>query len=331
MKNVIFLIFACLILGCEKENGLTSQIELENLYEIKDDPTDPVKHRVYEIYNKYGVPVYFNDTIGKVFVKKDVSGKDVYRYEVLDLAWGFTSYSRVTYMYDYLINPEEQLVALGIIEKYLELSTKPLYPFSFFVTKSAKIIDAQDKEKIYEKGDYTINYRTLLMTGDWTGEQIISLPGNIRREMVKNKILNYKDLLAVFNEVSDRIWYGQYWTKLDVNWYNYVDGTKWPRYYFDPSALSDSWFGCKEMEPDELQEFRGKVRAAIGQFGFVSGGRFTSLSSPEDSEDDLIGYISEMLNYTREEFEQTWGNSPLVMEKYEILYDIVANKLGVEL
>ena len=73
MRNAIYLILALLILGCEKENGLTSQIELENLYEIKDDPSDPIKHRVYEIYDRYGVPVYFNDTIGKIFVKRDVT------------------------------------------------------------------------------------------------------------------------------------------------------------------------------------------------------------------------------------------------------------------
>ena len=30
MRNAIYLILALLILGCEKENGLTSQIELEN-------------------------------------------------------------------------------------------------------------------------------------------------------------------------------------------------------------------------------------------------------------------------------------------------------------
>ena len=106
MRNAIYLILALLILGCEKENGLTSQIELENLYEIKDDPSDPIKHRVYEIYDRYGVPVYFNDTIGKIFVKRDVTGKDVYRYETLDLAWGFTSYNRLTYTYEYMTDPE---------------------------------------------------------------------------------------------------------------------------------------------------------------------------------------------------------------------------------
>lgn len=53
--------------------------------------------------------------------------------------------------------------------------------------------------------------------------------------------------------------------------------------------------------------------------------------SPRKNEIDLVLYITEMLRLSRDEFEELWGGCPLVMEKYEILYDIVVNKLGVEL
>ena len=322
MKYVIYLVLVFLFLGCEKEDALTSKIKLENLYVIEDDPNNPVKHRIYDIYTQYGVPVYFNDTIGKVFVKTDVTGKDVYRYETLDLAWGFTSYSDVKYNYEYLIDPDEQLKALGIIEEYLRVASKLLYPFNFFVTKSATIVDQKDSKKLYEKGAYTINYRTVLMTGDWTEDLVASLPETMMREMVKSKILNYKDQLAAFNDVSDKVWYGEMWTDLDPHWYDYVDGTDKPRWYFSPSALDDSWFGVASMEPEELAEFRAAIRLAIGQFGFVSAGKFTSLSSPSDSETDLVAYISEMLNHSKAEFEKLWGNSPLVMENITIIFFI---------
>ncbi len=65
------------------------------------------------MYSEYGIPVYFNDTIGRIFVKKDVTGKDVYRYETLDLSWGFTSYATGTYDYEYMMDPDEQLNSLG--------------------------------------------------------------------------------------------------------------------------------------------------------------------------------------------------------------------------
>lgn len=198
------------------------------------------------------------------------------------------------------------------------------------MTKSAKTIDIKDEEKIYKEGEYKIHFRTVLMTGDWTESQITSLPNEMMREMVKNKITNYKDLLAAFNSVSDRVWYGKSWAKLDPHWYDYVETTDKPSYYFSPSALSDTWYAINEFEPEELEEFRAALRLAMGQFGFVAGGQ-SSLYTPGDNEKDLVSYISEMLNRSRDEFIELWGESPLVMAKYEILYHIVADELGVKL
>ena len=53
--------------------------------------------------------------------------------------------------------------------------------------------------------------------------------------------------------------------------------------------------------------------------------------SPDNMEDDLNGYITEILQHSKEEFEQLWGDSPLVMKKYEILCKIITDELGVEL
>ena len=47
------------MIACSKEITLESRINLDELYVIQDDPDDPVKHRIYEIYETYGIPVYF--------------------------------------------------------------------------------------------------------------------------------------------------------------------------------------------------------------------------------------------------------------------------------
>ena len=83
------MLLACLLLACQKEDGITPGTGFENLYTIQDDPNDSIQHKRYELYTTYGVPVFFNDTIGKVFVKTDVNGDSVFRYETLDLNWAF--------------------------------------------------------------------------------------------------------------------------------------------------------------------------------------------------------------------------------------------------
>ena len=66
MRRFIYMCFCLLMIACSKESTLESRINLDELYVIQDDPDDPVKHRIYEIYETYGIPVYFNDTIGRI-------------------------------------------------------------------------------------------------------------------------------------------------------------------------------------------------------------------------------------------------------------------------
>jgi len=332
MKNIIYLLLAFLILGCEKEDKLTPKIELENLYGIQDDPSDPIKHRVFEIYKKYGVPVYFNDTIGRIFLKNDVNGNAVYRYETLDLAWNYSSYDGVTYEYEYMTDPEEQTKALDIIEAYLELVPKALYPFNFFVTESAKTLDVNDKENIYTDGSFANRYRTVFMAGNWVSEeQIASQPEAMKLGILKSKIMNYRSLLTEFNEVSHKSWYYQIWHDLDPNIQTVMGKYSW---CFDPVALDDNWWGLDpwyQLSSDEIVEIRALVRSIIGNFGFVYGHIGGTACAPATTDEDLETFITEVLRWSRKEFEELWGACPLVMAKYEILYDVITNKIGVEL
>ena len=57
MRRFIYMCFCLLMIACSKESTLESRINLDELYVIQDDPDDPVKHRIYEIYETYGIPV----------------------------------------------------------------------------------------------------------------------------------------------------------------------------------------------------------------------------------------------------------------------------------
>ena len=69
MRNSLLLLMVMFGLWCcQKEDSITPELKLENLYEVKNNALDSIQQRVYDIYEQYKVTVVFNDTIGKVFV-----------------------------------------------------------------------------------------------------------------------------------------------------------------------------------------------------------------------------------------------------------------------
>ena len=194
------------------------------------------------------------------------------------------------------------------------------------------------------KGVLRFFFRSVVITGDWSNSIKEELPPSIMRSMVKNRIMNYTDKLTDFYSISKTMWYDASFTNLDKNFYEYLvspnnfgwvsawDGSDVPpSYYFGPGCFSDTWYALKEFTPEGLENFRTAVRLKIGQFGFISSGKWLGTDTPEKTEDDLTAYISEMLNLSPEKFKELWGECPLVMKKYNILYEIVAKELGVKL
>jgi len=74
------------------------------------------------------------------------------------------------------------------------------------------------------------------------------------------------------------------------------------------------------------------ARSIAGRFGFVMGSVFgNGLFTPRDTKEDVELYVKVMLATQEETFRKQWGAYPLVMQKYEVLYKIITEKLGVEL
>lgn len=356
MKNLWLLICAaCIWTGCDKrEEDLTPTIKPEQFYVIQDNPADSVQHLAYEIYQKYGVPVFFKDTIGRTFVKTDIHGDSVFQYETFDLAWGFTGYSDAKYTIHYMNKPEEQMQGLRIVEEFLQQSDKVLHPFTFLIADSLVKVDNTGKRTLISETDFLINFRTVFLSGGWEND-VSYYAKNILRASIETKIGKFPDDLAVFKEVSDKNWYGgKGWVDLDptvnaiipnpydlIGWGGIMSSPLLP---FSAQILRNGWFGeqyFKGEEPDlgfppsfpyrDLLELRHNVRMKIGQFGFVDGNKNTLLATPATPDDDLSDYIVEMLKYDKAGFEAVWGEAPLVMKKYNIIYNILLNRMGVEL
>lgn len=337
MKRVFYIFLCLLSVACSKEGTLDSEIQLEDLYAIQDDPTDPVKSRVYGIYTAYGVPVYFNDTIGRVFLKKDIYGNDIYKYEKLDLAWGWHDYEKVEYRFDYVTDQERRLEALSAIETYLKAADPALYPFCFFVSEGVwvKSLDTKKSKRVEE--EYLIDFRTLtLVLENRDGEkQDEILAGEIQRDMIKDKITNYPEELAAFNAVSNTDWYGgKYWSDLDqsLEFMWDCDLLNPDRDEKNAGRYNQETGQIEYPTKEEFEAMRAELRIVCGSYGFVMGSvQWRGMSAPYDVKEDLDLYIKVMLATPAETFRKQWGSYPLVMEKYGILYGVISEKLGVEL
>lgn len=346
---------ACIWVGCNKnEENLTPTIIPEQFYVIQDNPSDSVQHLAYEIYREYGIPVFFKDTIGRTFVKTDVNGDSVFLYETIDLAWGFTGYADTKYTISYMTDPAEQMKGLRIVEEFLARSSKVLHPFTFLIADSVISVNNANERKIFSKGSFLLNFRTTFLSGGWENGNISGYASLLLRSSIKTKIGKFPDDLANFNEVSDKNWYGGVgWSVLDPtvnniipNPYDLIGMGSWynPLGTFTPQILLDGWTGEQYFKGEEpylgfppsfpyrdLLELRHNVRMKMGQFGFVNGNKNALVNTPENPDDDLSDYIREMLNYDKAGFEAVWGEAPLVMKKYNIIYNILLNRMGVEL
>ena len=322
MRKILYMLLCLAMIACGKEDALDSQIHFDDVYGIQDDPNDPVKHEIYNIYKEYGVPVYFNDTIGKIFLKTDVNGQPVYQIEKLDLAWKYDYYEKINYRFQYIKKPERQLEIIGLIKDYLELSDKSLYPFCFFVSENVEKENLDNDEINFVEDPYVVGFRTVtLVMSNWEENEEQEVLEDLKRSMVVHKIQNYAQELSGFKAVSDPEFYGQKaWSALD-------------------ETIAKN-YKCNILDPDysgnlsgaALEAKRVEARGVAGRFGFVMGSTaYDGLFTPWDANEDLKSFIKIMLATPEATFREQWGSYPLVMEKYEILYKIVTEKLGVEL
>ena len=349
MKRLgIYILLIGLIAACQKEDDIPPGIGYENLYVIQDDPNDPVQHKRYELYLTYGVPIFFNDTIGKVFVKMDINGDSVFHYERLDLNWTFNgdNSGSVTYQVTRLTDPDLQMKALRFAEIYLENSMPALYPYAMWLTEKCYELSSAG---VVEKGIIT-RYRNLMFS--WIekmeDEDMLETANSYQKEVVKLKVQNYTEQLNTFNKITDERYYDCLWLEFYPDEIPAGDGYTTNSCFF---ALTEEWeqnslyradlkkYG-NTMNPDfpqgtwsdeQVDEYFDHVRGLAGAFGFIGYGDYGFRYTPDNVEKDLELYLEAMMKYPHEEFLERWESSPLVIKKYEVLYSIIKEELGIEL
>ncbi len=344
MKKILYIVVAAFVFACSGSQDMIEQsINYVNPYEITNNPDDPVQSKRYELYTTYGVPVYFNDTIAQLYIRDDFNGNPIYKYETLDLAWSFYGYERATYNYTYITEQAEQLRALEYAEYYLKNAPKSLYPTNFYLVKDYRITDTDNKTTIHSDLEYKIGFRTLTIANAWSdNETITSHTNDVQIQMLKEKIYNYTAELSPFYEASDDNWYYAEWEKLDPTYYNYVDTEILTpdalifvlmyigRKFMTIDAHNTFWPYSFYLTPEQFAGLKKEIVIKMGQFGFIGYGTSGYSITPTDSGDDLEMYVNAITSLGVEGFKAIWEEQPLVMEKFDIVNNLIIEKFGKE-
>ena len=357
MKKYMIWLLAALVLGaCQKEDDLGNEIDFSNPYVITDDADDPVQQERYRLYTEYGVSVYFSDTVGQVYVRDDIYGNPVYRYEVLDPCWTFFNdagqalTSRLDYKYTE--GEERQLKTLekvrGIMEK-MGAALRPrllLVVDSVFTVNSASSIDTT--VAVQNNFKFLLWPDLLTKSEAEINEERLS----VERKLVKQYVKKFEAEIAEFGKVSAQNYVVKDWSfSTDATGYLHSAAGRAVyvtfRWGYPEAFLGEGGLSYEELVanntiygymlqtdvPTFVDGSRKAYAAACGPFGFVNGPRGGSYgaSAPDNVEEDVGYFVDMMLSVDKEKFEKYWGSYSMVMKKYHILYDVIVNEMGVEL
>lgn len=353
MKHVVILLIALVCAtSCSKEDEIDKQTVLENVYTITDDPNDPVQHKRYQIYQEYGVPVYFNDTISAKEIGKDWYGNPVMQYETLDLNWGFDSYTTsIQYKYEYLEEVEEtRLNALNFTEEYLSQCSKSMRPFSIMLANTL----TSTSTSLVIPANYYVGLRTLVLFGiaDITDpNEIQRTSQDIIGAMLVQRVGTNKKIVSQFEAVSKELQaYNKLWGDLACTVDKECSSTysgitvnhlfeEAPYVPYAPRWANGQTFTFMEYvklydlaTQEEAEADRERWLQDIGRYGFIRGSNTANgVLSPQAADEDLRYFIQAIVALGSEGFARRYGSSPLVMKKFNILYDYITNDLKVEL
>ncbi len=348
-SNKIRIIYAIslllLLVGCEKDE-YTKKVEMKNLYSIEANSENAIEQKRYEIYEKYNIPVFFNDTVGKLYYGQSLAGDSIFTYETIDLAWSYTGRSDHKFHYFYMENETKKMEALKFISDFLEVTSKPLRPLSILVVDSVKtgadlkqLTYKVENKKTGETSNVTISFFTGVRAILFCGVDNLDDKPKIKKKatydvvktMIRQRIKNYKNELAPFYTISDKNFYDKPWKDLDETIENPLGGTE----AFGTFLLSENGYNYfldnYDYTEEQLNEAVKYIRGAVGQFGFVRGSKTLSYNSPNNPDEDLELFIEEILRYSKDDFLDIWGNSPLVIKKANVLYKIIEEKLEFHL
>ena len=294
---VLPLLALTLLTACSEDE--TTFPDYEKDWFQLEDSSDPAQHAAYEFFKQYGIPIFFNDTIGTQ-QRVDVFGNEYTFYKTLTLnaaiGGGQSSYGDA--FYNTFTYADRSVIPDAI--QYLRTQLMPTIP-NFLHIHSILLVEAINGSS----DDVYVGLNTLVITkasllASYQADQTKKLRAVVLRSFIGKKLtgdINYEEGLKRFYSVSRAIYDAH-----DVYNYStwYFNANNMPGCPFDPYDWS--------VQAKDKMLWAGFLDAALPYFN----------SSPTEQA-DVNMFTEAYFTYTDEEFQNMYGAYPRVMEKWSII------------
>lgn len=293
-----YIIFTSLALclglaSCSKEEALTPETDTRLSHFLPDpNATDTESVLRREFYDTYGSYLFFNDTLQHTPLGTDRDGNVQYFTELIDITYTTGSNVNVatSYTYEFLETTAEREAGLNLLKnEVLPHLEKFAYPFSWLVTGTImeKAVTGDPKEVNAAVGERAI---AIAVKGSDTAteEEKEKMAKSIIGTVLGKALESKTSELEAFYDVCDGIY-----------------GT----FFENPTYSTDVMW-------EELK------KAGFITPRYLFGSIFYRNSYPL-KEDDMKSFVDLVFNYTEAEVNNTYKDYPVVLEKYNILKDLV--------
>jgi len=297
-KYILYLglLLATVISSCSNEAALTPSDYEQNWFSVKDNPNDATDHAIFQLYQKFGIPVFYKDTIGSQ-QRIDNFGHSYTYYEVLGVNYDLST--TVTAV-DYYQNVQDKSNVLPIVN-FLNTDVLPILPKGVFIP-SILLIDTMSSTI---SGQYAHRgFNTVV---------IASIPRFLAMDITARKKFKGAILRAMIG-----------------GFVNGSDNASWLTSNF--YSVSRALYSKKDIYASGVYEYELK-NAKIPTL--LDAGFLTKNTTIEDwgwpqtppTYLDVNSYVEAAFSYSTAEFTDLYGNYPAVMLKYNRMKTLL-EKMG---
>jgi len=277
----------------DSEDEPQPSAKMENFFDVPADDNSPEAQLRRDFYSKTGIYLVFNDVLREY---TDEYGNK--KTETIDFQWSaLTGLTLNPYRFTYLDTYEDKEDVIEAMEKYLipyiNITGGRFKPFSFFIANSIEM----RSNGVWKQQNFVQSWRSMgLPAQDWIG-----LDDADAKELGRTTLRSIIDAVLTYD--SD-----------DLDEFYALAGAEHGEYL---DEIFDDW------DPDNPD-----VEAVynLGFFGYTQSSWFGDNLFYEAR--DLSDYKDAIFNQTEAEFMAQWGDYPLIVQRYNVLKQIIVD-MGV--